>query len=248
MVRDSRTICRPWAQVSELPVKRPDLPHEVWDAVLWQASELLYALSGRQYSGNCESQVGLVRRPDGRACWSWPYDAVLASDVPAGLVGTRYGAMVGGSRGWPVVALPDPPITELVSVELDGEPVETECEWATGQLWRRDRKRWPASADLQVVYRHGIPPPVGGRQSAVLLAVELGKAFTGDSSCKLPKRVQTITREGVTVGFQDSFDSLERGRTGIWEIDVWLRTVNPLGLQRRARVWSPDRPRLRRTL
>lgn len=246
---DSRMICRPWAAVSELPERRPVLTEDVWDGVLWQASELLYVLSGRQYSGSCESQVALVQRPDGRPGWSWPYDAALASDVPAGVAANLHaGIRTGGPVGWPVVALPDPPVTNILEAVLDGEPVRTVCEPATGQLWRADGQRWPGGTDLQVTYQHGLPPPVGGRQSAVLLAVEMGKAFTHDSSCRLPRRIQTITREGVTVGFQDRFESLDQGRVGIWEIDVWLRAVNPHGMQRRARVWSPDRPRLRRYL
>jgi hypothetical protein len=54
----------------------------------------------------------------------------------------------------------------------------------------------------------------------------------------LPERVQTITRQGVTVGFLDPQDFLEKGRTGITMIDLWLRSVNPRGISRRARMYA----------
>lgn len=244
----TRSICRPWAQVSQLPEQRPKLDTDAWERLLWQASELLYALSARQYSGGCESRVALTTRPDGHAGWTWPWDTVVA-DVPGGaLSGTLLGRLTGGA-GWSVVALPDPPVTEVVAVSLNGQPIRVTTDPTTGHMWRADHRSWRHGDDLQVTYRHGLAPPIGGVEAALVLAVELGKAKVSDASCRLPKRVQTITREGVTVGFQDNtLAGLDAGRTGIWEVDVWLRAENPHAMARRPRVIVPGRGRMRRTL
>ena len=41
----------------------------------------------------------------------------------------------------------------------------------------------------------------------------------------------------------DPQDFLDKGRTGIYQVDLFLRTVNPDGARLRARVFSPDIPR-----
>ena len=123
----TRSICRPWAQLSDLPEKRPNLDVDTWERLLWQASELLYVLSARQYPGGCESRVALTARPDGRAGWTWPYDAA-AAHVPSNFpMGSLLGRLTGGA-GWSVVGLPDPPVTEVVAVSLNGQPVRVHTE------------------------------------------------------------------------------------------------------------------------
>lgn len=93
---------------------------------------------------------------------------------------------------------------------------------------------------FQVTYMRGIDVPMGGQVAAGRLACELAKAACGDNTCALPKRVQTITRQGVTVGLLDSFDDVDKGRTGIWLIDSWVASMN-IPQSRAGRVLSPDR-------
>jgi hypothetical protein len=90
-----------------------------------------------------------------------------------------------------------------------------------------------------VTYQQGKPVPVGGQIAAGLLACELAKAACGDKSCGLPQRVQSITRQGVTVAVLDAFDDIDTGHTGIWLIDSWVASVTKR--PRRWRVLSPDR-------
>jgi hypothetical protein len=52
--------------------------------------------------------------------------------------------------------------------------------------------------------------------------------------------VQSITRQGISMAILDPFDFLDNGRTGVYQFDLWLATVNPTGLPRRSRVFSPD--------
>lgn len=107
---------------------------------------------------------------------------------------------------------------------------------------------WPASqnydapldsADVwHVLLTYGTPVPAGGQVAAALLADEMAKAVLADASCKLPQRVQTITRQGVTVGMLDPMEDL--GRTGVWLVDSWVESVTkaPGGVS----VMSPDYP------
>ncbi|MEV0822534.1 hypothetical protein [Nonomuraea rubra] len=150
------------------------------------------------------------------------------------------------------VALPGP-VDSIVEVRLDGVvlPAADYVVFDHRMLARTGGECWPTCQDLtlpddeagtwSVTYRQGIPVPPGGQAAAAALACELGKACANVSGCRLPKRVQTITREGVTVGFLDPMTFLADGLTGLYEVDLWLRAVNPRGLAQGARVYSPDR-------
>lgn len=145
------------------------------------------------------------------------------------------------------------PVVEVVSVKVDGvELPESSYRLAYGEyLIRTDGKFWPAQQDLlldasmvdtfEVVYKRGTEVPTGGQIAAGVLACELAKAACNDDSCQLPQRMQTITRQGVTVGFQDDFDGLDKGRVGIWLIDSWVASVNTP--RPRSAVHSVDVPK-----
>src|SRR3546814_20637846 len=72
-----------------------------------------------------------------------------------------------------------------------------------------------------------------------MLAVERAKAACNDKSCGLPRRVQSVTRQGVTVAVLDAFDNIDEGHTGIWLIDSWVASV--VRRPRKMRVLHPDR-------
>lgn len=147
------------------------------------------------------------------------------------------------------VGLP-PPVYDVVSVQVDGDVVDPAAyEVRNGRrLVRVDGDVWPADNDPQVTdgqpgswsvtYRRGVPVPSGGQVAAATLACELAKAYQQAPDCRLPQRVQTITREGVTVGLLDPFDGLTDGRTGIWTVDSWVSSI--MHPRRRSRVVSPD--------
>lgn len=141
-------------------------------------------------------------------------------------------------------------VNSITSVQI-GETVLDEADYrvgADGFLYLNSGKRWPRKNDLSyelgnpgtwgVTYTRGIPVPVGGQLATGILAEELAKAFCNDGSCRLPQRIQTITRQGVTASFMDSFDALDKGRTGIWAIDAWVASV--MKPPRPSTVISPD--------
>jgi len=94
-----------------------------------------------------------------------------------------------------------------------------------------------------VRYRYGANIPASGKYAAIKLANELIESLDPDGHCTLPERVTSVSRQGVSWTLLDPQDFLADGRTGIYEVDLFLKTHNPAKAVRPARVFSPDRPR-----
>ena len=150
-------------------------------------------------------------------------------------------------------------------MKIDGVVLVDQVDYAVDDyrwLVRLDGEGWSCCQDrnvdpddpnndintFQVTYEYGKTPTEGAKFSARLFAGELVKSCTGDDTCKLPKRITSITRQGVTAVVLDPFDFLDNGSLGIYEVDAWLKSVNPSNRRRRATMTSPDIPRrVRRT-
>lgn len=90
----------------------------------------------------------------------------------------------------------------------------------------------------EIRYSQGVPVPEGGQVAAGVLALELAKAACMDRDCALPARLQSVTRQGVTVQVQDDFDEVQEGRTGIWLVDSWVASIRKP--RQAARAYNPD--------
>lgn len=157
-----------------------------------------------------------------------------------------------------VLKLPGP-VSSVQEIKINGQVLDPHAYRIDNYrlLVRTDGGQWPTCQDMTadpdqpntwiISYTMGQPVPVGGQIAAGLLACELAKALCGDNSCALPRRVQSVTRQGVTVAtLLDTFDDVDKGRTGIWLIDSWVASVTKP--QPRSKVYSPDVPRhFRRT-
>lgn len=115
---------------------------------------------------------------------------------------------------------------------------------------------WPKCQSLEladteddtfsVTVTYGRPVPELVRLATAKLACDLILDCVG-KPCDLPKRVTSITRQGVTMALLDPQDFLDQGRTGIWIVDQAIKTYNPNKLARGAGVYSVDaKPRWRR--
>jgi hypothetical protein len=82
--------------------------------------------------------------------------------------------------------------------------------------------------------------------AARTLAIEFAKLWAGDEDCALPQRVTSISRQGVSYTLLDSQDFIDDVRTGLYAVDLFLKTSNPDKARARARVFTPDVPRARR--
>jgi hypothetical protein len=105
--------------------------------------------------------------------------------------------------------------------------------------------RW-TPCDIEVTYTYGTEPPAMGRLAARTLAFEFCKLWNGDDDCMLPQRVTSVSRQGVSYTILDSQEFIDDLRTGLYVVDMFLKSVNPDKARAKARVFTPDVPRGRR--
>jgi hypothetical protein len=227
------------------------------------ATEILYALSGRQF-GLCAVEL----RPCRRDCaggaipagW-WEYGAWPR---PALINGAWYNLGCGGCAGGcscttlEEAVLPGP-VHDIVQVLVDGDVLDSSAYRLDNNrlLVRVDGGVWPACQNLAaattetgtwaVTARFGQPVPVMGQLAVGELAAEFAKACVGDDDCALPKPVQQIARAGITMTFLDPNEVFAQGRIGLTNCDLFIQTVNPHGLQAAPQVYDVDGPTFRRT-
>lgn len=234
------------------------------------ASDVLYELSGRQFTGECGPvTVRPLSRPTDGDTRAWAGGFGYMSSW--GYCST-YGATPGvaahyGSLNPPEIDLGVYPVTEITLVTIDGVTIPAdEYELRDYRVLVRmrpnatftptERWGWPTGqiqdlpdsevGTFAVTYMYGQPPPASGLRAVKKLAEYLVLPDLGDDT-HYPARIESMTRQGVSTRTTDVLDFVKTGGTGIVEVDLFLQTVNPQKLQRQARVWSPDRGRARRT-
>jgi len=139
----------------------------------------------------------------------------------------------------------------ITSVTVDGVLVPaTSYLVANGHiLVRTDGECWPTCVccptqdpDFRVEYKRGeaIPPHV--QKAAERLACEWAKACAGNATCALPKRLRSLTRQGVEAVVEELSSDPGQIRTGVPEVDMVIALENPQGRPGRSVIWSPDQP------
>jgi len=216
----------------------------------YEASQLLWELSGRIYAGHCQRTVvacepsacgcgfqvlsrgHVVTTPWlGPECWTWPC-------------------------GHPsIIKLPGVPVAEVVEVEIDGVALDPSAYRLLSDrrsLARIDGERWPTCDSLctfeeqsqnLLTYNYGMDPPLAGVHAAAELGCQLYKACVGAADCQLPSGATRVTRQGVTIerSFMRYDQSMKTWQTGLTLVDIFLNSINPRGLRRRPAIWSPSR-------
>lgn len=138
----------------------------------------------------------------------------------------------------------DAPVGRIDEVRIDGEilPATSYHVVDGNKLVRTDGKDWPSCRGwhFTVTYLNGVPVDIMGQHVGGLLAMEFLRALRGDKKCRLPSGVTNIARAGVTMEIQG--DMFENGKTGITEVDAWVRLWNPYGARTRTGVHSVDVP------
>jgi hypothetical protein len=148
------------------------------------------------------------------------------------------------------------PVAQVVEVTIDGlilDPTAYRLDLYRGipVLVRTDGECWPECQDMDaeadeegsfvIVYQPGELVPLAGQIAAGLLACEFAKLCVG-ADCALPQQLASLSRNGVEVQVVDPASLLENGLTGIAQVDLWIRSVNPHQRPSRTRVLSPDVP------
>lgn len=143
-----------------------------------------------------------------------------------------------------------PRTVSITSVTVDGATVDPSAYRVDNRtlLVRTDGACWPVCQDIgkntgtgvfAVTGVFGNTVPDEALNAAGLLACEIGKSLKGQP-CRLPQRMQSLTRSGVTVQFPQVSTYLDRGLTGMNEVDQLIVQFNPGRLAQSPQVFSPD--------
>lgn len=164
-----------------------------------------------------------------------------------------------GCRTVPEIRIPGP-VAEVTAVVIDGVELDNSAYRIDDYEWlvRLDGGTWPTNSDpvdpdsFRVDYLKGINPPNGAGLVTGILACERAKAICGDKTCRLPRSVQQVTRQGVTMvrggGVATSsrpwrYEPDSVAVFGLDEVDEWVRNANATTLA--GAVHSPDIPHVR---
>lgn len=241
-----------WVTPSELPTEYQD---SVYAADACQmASNIMWAMSGRKYQGTTTvteryfTAIDAFRYQGSSAKQFFPHmiggsvfnlpaedwnDSAYQSDGSSSLSRIRL-------RGKPVHEV------HLVRSGYDGRIIPNDAYYLADHSMLVAYKGTPwTPGNIEVTYTYGQQPPTAGRHAARLFAIELVKLWEGDP-CALPDRVTSVTRQGISYTILDNQDFLENFRTGIYAIDIFLKTANPAKALAPSKVFSPDIPRARR--
>lgn len=247
----STRLCGAWATPDDLNENdRSLLSDEQWPGWLIAASEILWALSGKQWAGSgCSATVELRSWPPAPGTGAWPYYRTWGLTAQGGYWWWSFAGWawfpryVGMEPQKMAVKLPHKEVTAITSVTVQGEPFTAYNLLASGWLERTDGRRWLEYAgDTVISYTYGEPTIESGVRAVIRLAVEMVKDWLGDTTCRLPRRVTSVTRQGISLAISDPQIFLKEGRTGLYEVDLFLASVNPNSRSQSASVWSPDIP------
>jgi hypothetical protein len=218
------------------------------------ASYLLWALSGRKYSGTTTVTEKYVcsTRAYGIGGSVRTYTAGLVAGSIANVPISRAEMFMDlASDGLPStsrIRLRNRPVTKIHAVRTqDGEIVDPSTYYLANHstVYATSTSPW-TSCNVEVTYSYGSEPPTMGKIAARTLAMEFAKLWNGDDDCILPQRITSINRQGVAYTLLDDQTFIDDMRVGIYTIDLFLKSTNPDRARARSKVFSPDTPRGRR--
>lgn len=222
--------------ISATDLTHPENPDA--DSAALAASWVLFKLSGEKYPGIQTSTdwYGVdpeqVHTPTDPTMISRPFTIFEVADSTSKILRLR-----------------STPVHTVESVSTsEGELDPT--EYLIGNksfILRTDGRVWDLISGVTVSYTHGVLPPQAGIRAAQRLADELVLSVVDPQNCALPDRVTSVSRQGISYTILDPQNFINEGRTGIYEIDMFLHAANPTKARKRPRVFSPDLPSGRRT-
>jgi len=244
----------------------------VFDDYVIAASQTLFELSGRLFSGLCTKTARPCRTDCGCGLqvlsrghvvgpWDWGWAGsywTCGDDDPC------------GCQPLSRVLLSGYPVREITDVKIDGVAIDPATYRLDNHRWLTRVRNpadpttvlaWPSCQALDlddtqngtfsVTYTYGQNPPMLAVQAAIELACEVYKSCNGSAECALPGGATRITRQGITIERSvftrwASIDGL--WRTGLTRVDAFLNAYNQRGMTRRPVTWSPDGDRFAKKL
>lgn len=222
-----------WAEIDELD--EPTNPYA--ESSLQIASQILYKLTGEKYQGIHTVTEKYNPNSSGAALHT----------TPALIQGQMYNLPRNASGCNDKLYLRHRPIrdvSEIVEMGTVLNPNSYELRNRTF-LVKKNRTGWLSDCinELEITYTYGALPPTAGKLAAIKLANELNLSMIGSSDCALPARVTSVSRQGVSISVLDPQDFLEEGRTGLYEVDLFLKAFNPDNAKKKSKLFVPGRSR-----
>jgi hypothetical protein len=218
------------------------------------ASHLLWAMSGRKYAGETvvtERYTCTLRNNRMGPSDRTNSPVLFGGDVfniPSGDYDEYSELTADGMSPESRVRLRGRPVTRIIAIRnkngliLDPSSYylvdHSTIQIKAGTAW--------TPCNVEITYAYGVTVPVAGKMAARKLAIEFARLWSGDENCELPQRVTSVSRQGVSYTILDNQEFIDELRTGLYEIDLFLKVTNPDNARRKSKVFSVDTPRARR--
>lgn len=213
--------CTPWITGDDLPAAcvanlPPTMTADDLAVAAWQ---VLFPLSGSRF---CSSTVVVLPERLGGECGCIPGPRAVL-DALAGCGCQSYEVVLAG------------PVSAVNVVMIGGVQLSPAAYQVRDgrRLVRIDGEPWPCCANqpgeapsFTIEYVRGEPVTQMGVMAAIELACELAKSVREDEECQLPRSVQSITRQQLTISFNPR-DVFTEGLTGLPVSDLFIVSTNP---------------------
>ena len=207
------------------------------------ASQTLWALSGRKFhKGTVVTERYIVDR-------NWVSPTVSVPTRGISVYDRDWGVFIVDPYDWNnrKIRLDGTPVRQVGSVTdlADGSVMDPDDYSVINRTFLHLKKSTPRG--IEISYTYGVEPPRMGRMAALTMATQFFYLWSGrEDECQLPDRVTSVTRQGVSWVLLDNQDFLDELKTGIYIVDMFLRSVNPDKARVKSKVFSVDLPRGRR--
>lgn len=211
--------CEPFTTWEEIGAcgTAPDINEAVHEIVIDVATEVVWALTGKRFSGECTRTIAPCWR---QSCGCDPCSCTRKVRLD---------------------------LTSVISIEeivIDGETLDNtdgvayrieDWRW----LVRLDGEPWPrCQGDWTVALTYGTAIPKSARRAASLLGFELAKQCAG-AECGLDPQTTSYSREGVTVQLAVPDVLIAQGFTGLRTVDLLIASLGKGG-SGSAWMWGPS--------
>jgi hypothetical protein len=218
------------------------------------ASNLLWAMSGRKYTGETivtERYTCTLRNNRMGPSSKTTSPALFGGDVyniPSGDYDEYSELTSDGMSPDSRIRLRGRPVTRIISMRNRlGKVMDPSSYYLVDHSTIHVKAGTPwTPCNTEITYAYGVPVPTAGKMAARKLAIEFARLWSGDEECELPQRVTSVSRQGVSYTILDNQEFIDELRTGLYEIDLFLKVVNPDNARRKSKVFSPDQPRARK--
>jgi hypothetical protein len=227
---------------------------EFTDEAIRTASYLLWAMSGRKYTGETtvtERYTCTLRNNRMGPSIKTNSPILFGGDVyniPSGDYDEYSELTADGMSPDSRIRLRGRPVTKIHSIRnRTGGIVDPSSYYLVEHSTVHIKAGTPwTPCNTEITYSYGTAVPAMGKMAARTLAIEFIKLWSDDDTCALPQRVTSVSRQGVSYTILDQQEFIQELRTGMYVIDLFIKTVNPDGARRKSKVFSPDQPRARR--